>query len=142
MNTVDQILSGKSVRACLLNEAVSNSEEIQDIDVDSIVPDKKDRDRAEGLSFRGPTFHGNGRPWGSEASKMAKLIKDPYKLVRRAKAVVARWGADEGYMSNTGYYHHVDPDKEYDVWGPFKARLQEMGFSYDQIKKIAAYKER
>lgn len=114
--------------------------DVTQIDVDELIPDEIDIKRAENLAFRGPTFRGNGLPWGSEASKMAKLIKDPYKLVRRAKAVVAEWGADEGYWSNTGWYHKVDPDPETNVWLPFKRRLKEMGFTEEQIDKIRKYR--
>lgn len=121
-----------------LNEAFTGS--IEDINVDEIVPQQKDYDRAKGLQFKGRSFRGDGQPWGSEASKMAKLIKDPIKLVRRAKAVAAVYGADEGYMSNTGYYHHVSPDAETDVWGPFKKRLIEFGFTNDQIGSISNFK--
>ena len=121
-----------------LNEAFTGS--IEDINVDEIVPQQKDYDRAKGLQFKGRSFRGDGQPWGSEASKMAKLIKDPIKLVRRAKAVAAVYGADEGYMSNTGYYHHVSPDAETDVWGPFKKRLIEFGFTNDQISSISNFK--
>ena len=113
--------------------------DVTEIDVESIKPQQKDFDRAEGLQFRGRTFKGNGQPFGSEARKMAKLITDPIKLVRRAKAVVATYGTDEGYMSNTGYSHYVEPDEETAVWMPFKRRLKEMGFTPEQISAISNY---
>lgn len=121
-----------------LEEAYTGS--IEDISIEEIEPQQKDYDRAKGLKFRGHTFRGNGQPFGSEASKMAKLIKDPIKLVRRAKAVVATYGADEGYMSNNGWYHHVAPDEDTDVWGPFRDRLVEFGFTRDQIDSIRNFK--
>lgn len=68
-----------------LNESI----DVTSIDIDTIFPDHKDIDRSTGLSFRGSTFHGNGAPWQSEVSKMSKLIKDPIKLIKRAKAVVS-----------------------------------------------------
>ena len=120
------------------NESYSGS--IENISVEEIEPQQKDYDRAKGLKFRGNTFKGSGEPFGSEASKMAKLIKDPIKLVRRAKAIVATYGADEGYMSNNGWYHHVAPDKESDVWGPFRKRLEEFGFTNNQINLIRNFK--
>lgn len=121
-----------------LNEAYEG--DIKYIDVETINPTKKDIDRAEGLQYSGGTFRGDGKPFGSEASKMAKLIKDPIKLVRRSKAVAARYGADEGYDSNTGFYHHVEADKDTDVWGPFKRRLIEFGFTPEQISIISNFK--
>lgn len=121
-----------------LNESFDGS--VEDINVEEIIPQQKDYDRAEGLKWQGHSFKGNGEPYGSEASKMAKLIKDPIKLVRRAKAVVATYGSDEGHFSNTGYYHHVDPDIDSDVWGPFKRRLKEFGFTGDQISSIGNFK--
>lgn len=145
-SVVEKILAGENIRQTLMDEALNEAapklskEQVAQLDVDAIPPDDKDIMRAKNLAFKGSTFRGDGRPWGSEASKMAKLITDPYKLIRRAKAVAAKWGSDEGYMSNTGYYHHVGPDSETDVWGPFKRRLQDMGFTADQISKIANYR--
>ena len=122
-----------------LNEA--SDIDVKDINVEEIIPTKKDIDRAKGLAWRGNTFYGNGAPFGSEASKMAKLIKDPIKLVRRAKAVVSYWDP-RGYV---GYYsdyygRHVDPDKDNDVWEPFRSRLIDMGFSGEQINTIKNYR--
>lgn len=100
------------------------------IKVDKIVPDEKDIMRAENLSFRHHSFYGSGAPFGSEASKMAKVIKDPYKLVRRAKAVINRWGTRD----YTGYSAGV-PKRE-NVWIPFREALINMGFSWDQVHQI------
>ena len=139
----EKILNGGNIRELIMAEAAPklDREHIAMLDVDAINPDQKDKMRADNLAFRGRTFNGNGQPFGSEAAKMAKLITDPYKLIRRAKAVAARWGSDEGYESNNGYSHWVNPDKETDVWGPFKRRLQDMVFTPEQITKIAAYRE-
>lgn len=125
------------------NESLEEAYEgnIEDIDIDSIRPTKKDMDRAKGLAFQGGRFRGDGKPFGTEASKMAKLIKDPIKLVRRAMAVVLEYGADTGYVSNTGYSHIVSPDSETDAWGPFRKRLKEMGFNESQISKIENYQD-
>lgn len=106
-------------------------EEAKPLELSTIMPDKKDYDRAEGLRFRGKTFYGNNSPWGSEAAKMAKLIKDKNKLIRRAKAVVATYGTEK----HTGYVNGGTPVEE-DVWGPFKDALMKMGLSREEIKAI------
>ena len=126
-----------------LNEVLHDDIPVEEIDVDRIIPTKKDMERAEGLAWRGSTFKGSGAPWGSEAAKMAKLIKDPLKLVRRAKAVVSYWDK-RGYISYYSDYYGrtVGPDKESDVWEPFRERLMEMGFSTEQINKIRTYSKK
>ena len=131
MGSIERILNGENIREVLLSEAAPKMsiEEVQQLDVDAIIPDQKDKDRADGLRWRGHTFHGDSSPWASEASKMAKLITDPYKLVRRAKAVVARWGTED---------RGIDRDN---VWQPFRNRLIDFGFTGDQIRKIANYRE-
>ena len=65
------------------------------INIKSYTPLKKDIDRAENLSWCRGSYYGSGAPFHSEASKMAKLIKDPDKLIRRAIAVVMRWGTND-----------------------------------------------
>lgn len=62
------------------------------INIKSYTPQKKDIDRAENLSWCRGSYYGSGAPFQSEASKMAKLIKDPGKLIRRSIAVLMRWG--------------------------------------------------
>jgi hypothetical protein len=62
------------------------------IEVADVVPEQKDHDRAEGMKFRKGTFHGDNSPFKSNASKMAKAIEDPIKLVRRSKAVAQMYG--------------------------------------------------
>jgi predicted Rossmann fold nucleotide-binding protein DprA/Smf involved in DNA uptake len=109
------------------------------INIDSINPTPKDFERAQGLDFRKQfgrvTFYGNGAPFQSEASKMAKLIKDPEKLIRRAKAVAATWGtnATNGYSQGT--------PQEQNVWQPFEQALHNMGFTYGEVNKISQYRE-
>lgn len=126
-----------------LNESRDNSIseaveiDVKDIHVEDIKPQQKDYDRAEGLQFRGRTFNGGGQPFASEAKKMAKLIKDPIKLVRRAKAVASMY--DVRYYSEY-FGKYMGPKEEYDVWTPFRDRLLEMGFSIEQVNKIAAFK--
>ena len=97
-----------------------------DINVELHNPLKKDIDRAKGLEYSKGTWHGSGQPWHSSASSMSKLILDPLKLIRRAKAVVQVWGTR--YRGN-----------EYEVWTPFKEALKDMGFTRDQISLIEKY---
>jgi hypothetical protein len=99
-------------------------------DVSKIMPDAKDYARAEGLRFRGSTFYGNRSPFGSEAAKQAKLIKDKTKLVRRAKAVVAEYGIDP----HTGYSQGKPVEEN--VWKPFEDALRNMGITRDEMKSI------
>lgn len=105
--------------------------DVSEIDVNKIQPTQKDFDRAEDLKFTQSyvgayksTFHGSGSPWTREAEKMAKLITDPIKLVRRAKAVLAVYGL------------RYEDDSETAVWGPFKYRLIKLGFTNTQINDI------
>jgi len=120
--------------------------DVKTLDVDAIKPEKKDHDRAEGLKFRGRTFHGDNSPFASEATKMAKLIKDPQKLVRRAKAVAQLYGSTkrDPYGGNAGYY---TPGKDgrggvdTEVFAPFSDALKKMGFTREQIKKIENSKD-
>jgi hypothetical protein len=102
----------------------------RDIDVDTIVPEKKDYDRARGLEFRGKTFHGNRCPFEGEASKMAKSIKDPQKLVRRAKAVVSIYGTKA----------HSFGDEKHEIWKHFRDALERHGHSPEAIDKISRHK--
>ena len=97
------------------------------------IPEKKDHDRAENLSWCRGSFYGSGAPFQSEASKMAKLIKDPGKLIRRSIAVVMRWGTSDHVGYNCG-----QPKTE-NAWTPFRARLAEMGFTWQQIDELIAH---
>jgi len=106
------------------------------IDVNSIYPEQKDIMRAEGLMvLRGKT-RGDDKPFRSNASKMSKLITDPYKMVRRAKAVSQMYGY--------GDYFPVAPGKTIDqatnVFAPFAEGLERIGFSKQQINDIAGWK--
>ena len=102
----------------------------EDIVIEKLKIDEKDFNRADNLQFRCGSFYGSGAPWTSEASKMAKLIKDPVKLAKRTIAVVARWGTGE----HTGWSAGVP--KSENAFAPFRSRLYEMGFSCDQIDAI------
>lgn len=117
-----------------LKQKILEAVQVSTMDCDKLQPMPKDLDRAQGLEFRGSTFHGSGAPWQSEAEKMSKLIMDPEKLVRRAKAVVKTWGKTKYWSMSKGV------EKEHDVWTPFKNALQKKGFSDTQIKQIESYK--
>ena len=53
----------------------------------------KDLERADGLNWRGRTFHPMGGDIAiANAKKMAKLIKCPHKILARFEAVAHRWG--------------------------------------------------
>ena len=111
------------------------------IEVSDVVPEQKDHDRAEGMKFRKGTFHGDNSPFKSNASKMAKAIEDPIKLVRRAKAVVQMYGTGP-YFSESAppclchNYTKQWRDEKY-AWEPFADRLFEMGFSREQVEQVA-----
>ncbi len=96
---------------------------MKNIVISEVEPTKKDLERVRSIDFRTDfgmcTFKGNQDPFESVARKMAKLIKDPVKLVRRAKALVSVWGSYER--------HAPSNDKPECVWRPFKERLTEMG---------------
>lgn len=111
---------------------------VQNLVIRTINPTQKDLDRVNQFDFYKSSmrnwFYGNGAPIESIAAKQAKLIKDPEKLVSRAKATVARWGtrAHEGYSAG-------QPKEEW-PWRAFKTRLQEMGFTNGQIQEIANFR--
>ena len=99
----------------------------------AFIPEKKDHDRAENLSWCRGSYYGSGAPFQCEASKMAKLIKDPGKLIRRSIAVVMRWGTGD----HTGYI--CGQPKIENAWTPFRARLAEMGFTGMQIHELVEH---
>lgn len=105
----------------------------EDIDVDALLPTKKDIERADGLQWQKKTCFGNGAPFESSATSMAKLIKDNEKLVRRTKAVVQRWGT----FNHTGM-SDGEPQVQ-NVWNPFREALVNAGFTGSQIQKIANF---
>jgi hypothetical protein len=104
---------------------------ISQIDVTYIHPDLKDRRRAENLVNARCNGQNRAVSVTAAAQKMANLIRDPYKLVRRAKAIIIAWGMeskerimfDEYFVSGN-------------AWLPFKERLIEMGFTVEQISTI------
>ena len=113
------------------------------INVQELSPTAKDIERAEGLRWRGRTFHGDNSPWRSQASKMAKLIKKPDKLVRRAMAVADMYGTAD-YFPDTvppGRWWSDDWKKEKYAWKPFADALKGMGFAWSDIRYIAFRRE-
>ena len=106
------------------------------IDVNKVRPEKKDIMRAEGLLIQRSKTKGNGSPFRSNASKMAKLITDPFKLVRRAKAISSMYGFGDYFTLPPG--RTIDQDAN--VFAPFAERLKELGFSKEQVNDIAGWK--
>ena len=104
------------------------------INVDHIMPLRKDYERALDFDWDKTMgrrhFYGSGAPFSHNAEKMSKLIKDPVKLIRRAKAVVAIWGIRD----YTGYIGGIP--KEENVWKPFERALREMGLDGAQISIV------
>jgi len=80
---------------------------IQQINTRYVYPESKDRQRAREITTPG------------DASKMAKLITDPYKLIRRTKAVM---------QSNPNFRQ------------PFITKMKAMGFSAQQILNLMELK--
>jgi hypothetical protein len=101
---------------------------VKEFNIDSIEPEPKDYDRAVGLA----SSHDEYVPDTGKAQRMANAIKDPYKLVRRAKAVVGAWGTDN-------YKVKFDWLPSPNVWLPFKSALVKMGFTESQIDEISRF---
>ena len=108
------------------------------MNITNIQPETKDYRRAKAMDWYKHGwrnwFYGNGAPIQSLAEKQAKLITDPVKLVRRAKAVAAVWG--------TGDYHGYSDgvQKIENVWEPFRRALTRMGFNVAQIYEISQHR--
>lgn len=108
------------------------------LNVSQIQPENKDYLRALEMDFYKSGmrnwFYGNGAPIQSLAEKQSKLIKDPVKLVRRAKAVAAVWGTRDYHGGTGGGNWKVE-----NVWIPFERALRGMGFSGVQIQEISRH---
>jgi hypothetical protein len=83
--------------------------------VSSTNPEEKDYVRALGLESK------EGIPDSGKASRMAKAIKDPVKLIRRSKAVVGIWGTENM------------------CWQFFKEELSLAGFTEKDILNISQF---
>ncbi|CAB4159420.1 hypothetical protein UFOVP699_156 [uncultured Caudovirales phage] len=109
------------------------------LQVTSIEPQRKDYERALEMDFYKSGmrnwFYGNGAPIQSLAEKQSKLIKDPVKLVRRAKAVAAVWGTRDYHGGIGGGQWKVE-----NAWNPFARALREMGFTGNQILEISQHR--
>ena len=101
--------------------------------VDGIIPEEKDLMRARHLKIKAKAKATDSVPYQGKANSMAKLITDPHKLVRRAKAIVSCWGTENLVGTVNGI------DIEVNMWTPFKTRLEELGFSKRQIENISNY---
>lgn len=107
------------------------------LNITQIQPQTKDYQRALEMDFykhgMRNWFYGNGSPIQSLAEKQSKLIKDPVKLVRRAKSVAAVWGTRDyaGYSGGIA--------RKENVWLPFERALRGMGFTGSQIQEIGRH---
>jgi len=119
------------------SENLNESIDVKEIDVEKIQPDTKDFSRMEDLKWQGSTFFGTGAPFQGKIDAMAKLIKDPIKLVRRAKAIISEYGTKEHVgLSNGGKTRHpANP------WKSFETALIKMGFTNTQIEEIKKYRK-
>lgn len=100
------------------------------LDIEWIYPDAKDKKRARTLALL-PKGVDAGGPLQGKANSQAKAITNSEKLVRRSKAVVARWGTGE----------HETVKGTSNPWTPFREKMIREGFRSDQIKMIAKYTE-
>jgi hypothetical protein len=98
---------------------------VKELNISSIEPEPKDYDRAVGLAHEDEDYV----PSTGKAARMANAIKDPYKLVRRSKAIVGAWGTDT-------YEGRTWPEN---VWYPFEQALIKMGFTESQIDEISRF---
>lgn len=113
----------------VISEAKIPAEFVQ---VAELVPDKKDYERAEGIkAARRLSFHG---PPSAEAAKMASAIKDPEKLIRRAKAVVAVCGVGEQQDDTVNTYYYQD------CWSPFEKAMLALGFTKSDVDIVKNFK--
>jgi len=98
---------------------------VKEFNVGSIEPEAKDYERAAGLS----SSYDDYIPDSGKAIRMANAIKDPFKLVRRSKAIVGAWGTED-------YECKLSTEN---VWAPFENALRKMGFTEDQIDTISKF---
>ena len=118
---------------------MKKSEKTKTMNINQIIPEVKDYQRAKQMDWYKHGwrnwFYGNGAPIQSLAEKQAKLIKDPVKLVRRAKAVAAVWGTRD-YVGYGGGQEKIE-----NPWTPFERALRSMGFNRDQIGQVSSFKK-
>jgi hypothetical protein len=76
---------------------------------------KTDIERADNLNWRGKTFCPMGGELAiSNANKMAKLIKDPNKILGRLEAVASRWSNDDIIIPFIKRVMELLPDSKYE----------------------------
>lgn len=129
-----------------LTESVRPSE----IDVAAIEPEPKDLMRARNM--RANADSPEARRGAAEAQ--SKLIRDPYKLVRRAKAVAAEYGVLDYFpedrarldrlrhlgLGETPSTWNRSYKQDHDAWAPFARALTQMGFTDEQIRIIGNWR--
>lgn len=105
---------------------------VQTLNVAQITATPHDIERVEGLRWNGRSFFGNNSPFPGKVTTMAKVIKDPVKLVQRTKAIVQIYGCREwcgmADMGRKQYPSHP--------WQTFSKRLYELGFTREQVEAI------
>lgn len=120
------------------------------MDVASIEPEPKDLMRARGM--RAQANSPEARRGAAEAQ--SKLIRDPKKLVRRAKAVAAEYGVLDYFPETRARAERLrelglgerpstwnrDYKLAHDAWAPFARALRSMGFTDEQIRIIGNWR--
>jgi len=102
--------------------------------IDQIKPEEKDLMRARNLNFRSSLKGGiSETPLQGKADSMAKLITDPEKLIRRAKAIACYWGTADIVGEIEGV------DIRVNVFRPFAKKLEENGYTWSEIDSIGRY---
>jgi hypothetical protein len=99
---------------------------MEKINVRVIEPEAKDYERAAGLMGEY-----DDHPSYEKALRMANAIRDPFKMVRRSKAIVGVFGTE---LIVSG-----PPIRGANVWGPFRNALGRMGFTKEQIQIISEF---
>lgn len=97
------------------------------IKINTIVPERKDRERAYMMGVLPGNVEAGG-PLQGKANSQAKAITNSLKLIRRSIAVVEHWGIE----------NHRTPRGISNPWKPFRERLIRNGFSAKQILEIEA----
>lgn len=117
----------------MINESAAIPSSMTDAELSTIMPDKKDLDRAEDLQWMGSSFYGNRAPYAGKTRAQLKAIKDPLKLIRRCKAFISNYG----YQESVGYKGGLPVEKDrINVGIECEKALREMGFSGSQIETI------
>lgn len=100
------------------------------IDVDAVQPEEKDIMRAKGL------FAGYGDSFDEgKASRMAQLIKEPMKMIRRVKAVCQVF-VEKRSRYNPGNQDMTKRQLTAALRWSFKDPMLRLGFTEDQILRI------